>query len=439
MPMVPGSNRLYKCWKLSEIAMRLVKNLGMLGTRVMRASWLVLLCLAVLPRARAFSFLQCPSLPLSPFSQVCGLPTAPLFRSLCCPSRCSLPASLRMREEARETGIAARWNEKGFGFIEPDMGGEVLFCHAREILDGSRYLSPGSSVEYTRRYDRARGKEEAAEVTILRSTPDRRQMVGGGVQQGGRGQEFRTRRGYGGRDEGPRESGVAVRWNEKGFGFIEPDSDCGWGQASDWGKGIVPCVLLAVLYPGLTLLIPLPGGVRARLGSARGGGRRFKYQRGGGLEELSDLMAKFYAIHKPEKVAEVFELANDFLGHEEEYNGILFAKYGAASSVSLQGIMLPVACWPLRLHSLFSDFALKFRGRLRFSWGALKWGTLSLPVERRPHVGAASSRDAVGAPEPRAKGAGGAILREDRARGRGVEGGGGQVVREDRRLGERGQ
>ena len=59
------------------------------------------------------------------------------------------------------------------------------------------------------------------------------------------------------------------------------------------------------------------------------GGPRFKYQRGGGLAELSDLMAKFYAIHKPDKVQEVVELANEFLGREAEYNGILYAKYGA--------------------------------------------------------------------------------------------------------------
>ena len=37
----------------------------------------------------------------------------------------------------RKTGVAGRWNPRGFGFITPDQGGEDLFCHFSSITDGN--------------------------------------------------------------------------------------------------------------------------------------------------------------------------------------------------------------------------------------------------------------------------------------------------------------
>jgi len=85
----------------------------------------------------------------------------------------------------KSTGIAQRWNEKGFGFIKPDDGGEDLFCHYSNIVDGNA-LEQGAAVEFVKVYDERKGKDRAEEM------------------QG-------------------KVSGIAQRWNEKGFGFIKPD------------------------------------------------------------------------------------------------------------------------------------------------------------------------------------------------------------------------
>ena len=83
--------------------------------------------------------------------------------------------------DGKSTGIALRWNEKGFGFIKPDDGGEDLFCHFSAISDGNA-LSEGAVVHYIKEYDEARGNDRAAQViggsiTLLRPTPTERARV----------------------------------------------------------------------------------------------------------------------------------------------------------------------------------------------------------------------------------------------------------------------
>ena len=111
------------------------------------------------------------------------------------------------REEGKSTGIAMRWNEKGFGFIKPDDGGEDLFCHSSNIEDGNA-LEQGSAVRFVKVYDDRKGKERAEQVT-------------GGVNQdrggSGRGGGAPVQAEFSAEGKG---TGIVLRWNEKGFGFI---------------------------------------------------------------------------------------------------------------------------------------------------------------------------------------------------------------------------
>ena len=110
----------------------------------------------------------------------------------------------------RLRGVAARWNERGFGFIVPNDGSDDLFCHANDITDGnclvegagpSLYLACSplvalvlsalrwccAEVEYEKVYDDRRGKYNAKEVTGGANEGDEPGGFGGG---GGRGSQF---------------------------------------------------------------------------------------------------------------------------------------------------------------------------------------------------------------------------------------------------------
>jgi len=58
-----------------------------------------------------------------------------------------------------------RWNqEKGFGFIRPDDGGEDFFCHVTGLLDGEGSVEEGDAVKFKVEYDDRKGKDRAVEV-----------------------------------------------------------------------------------------------------------------------------------------------------------------------------------------------------------------------------------------------------------------------------------
>mmetsp|Transcript_71740 Transcript_71740/g.171429 ORF Transcript_71740/g.171429 Transcript_71740/m.171429 type:complete len:136 (-) Transcript_71740:263-670(-) len=95
-----------------------------------------------------------------------------------------------------KTGTARNWNDdKGFGFITPDDGGEDVFCHRTALQDGAQSFSDGDKVEYDEQFDDRKGKTRASNVYVL----------GGGGGGGGRGRGGRDggdRYGGGGRDRG---------------------------------------------------------------------------------------------------------------------------------------------------------------------------------------------------------------------------------------------
>lgn len=77
----------------------------------------------------------------------------------------------------RCTGVAVRWNDRGFGFIKPDDGGDDIFCHVSAIKDGKRLIE-GGKVEFNKQYDDRKGKDRAEDVTG--GAPDDAPSYGGG-------------------------------------------------------------------------------------------------------------------------------------------------------------------------------------------------------------------------------------------------------------------
>lgn len=57
-----------------------------------------------------------------------------------------------------KTGTVKNWNEeKGFGFIGQDDGGEDLFCH-KSALSGTEFLDRGDRVRFDETWDDRKGK-----------------------------------------------------------------------------------------------------------------------------------------------------------------------------------------------------------------------------------------------------------------------------------------
>ena len=81
-------------------------------------------------------------------------------------------------------GTVARWNEKGFGFIKPDDGGEDIFCHFSNIEDGD-VLTAGAAVSFIKVFDDRKGKDRAEQVTGGATGPPRGTVGGGFTASGG--------------------------------------------------------------------------------------------------------------------------------------------------------------------------------------------------------------------------------------------------------------
>ncbi len=56
--------------------------------------------------------------------------------------------------------------EKGFGFISPDNGGQDVFVHVSELAGGGS-LKQGDKVSFNIGQDRRTGKTKAENVTVL--------------------------------------------------------------------------------------------------------------------------------------------------------------------------------------------------------------------------------------------------------------------------------
>lgn len=80
-------------------------------------------------------------------------------------------------------GVAGRWNDRGFGFIKPDDGGDDIFCHFSAIKDGN-CLREGDRVEFDKEFDDRKGKYRAENVYGgIQQDQDR--FGGGGKGSGG--------------------------------------------------------------------------------------------------------------------------------------------------------------------------------------------------------------------------------------------------------------
>jgi len=128
----------------------------------------------------------------------------------------------------REVGRVKSWyDDKKFGFIIPDSGGDSIYVHCTGLL-GMEFLREGDVVEFERfqdSHDKKRGKERAANVRLLEDG-----------NEGQEGREGREDRNFGRHDRfrgqdfptppmppAPPQAGGYGRWNDdRGFGPRRP-------------------------------------------------------------------------------------------------------------------------------------------------------------------------------------------------------------------------
>jgi cold shock CspA family protein len=143
------------------------------------------------------------------------------------------------------TGKVLRWqDEKGFGFIAPDDGGDDLFCHVSGLLGGEGSVRQGDTVSFRITYDDRKGKDRATDVEVAggggggggrRGRSRSRSRGGGGYSRGGGG----DRHGKGGGGKGDSRPGD---WTCPDCGanvFASKDScfKCGGRKSGGGGRG----------------------------------------------------------------------------------------------------------------------------------------------------------------------------------------------------------
>jgi len=121
---------------------------------------------------------------------------------------------------AMTNGTVKVWlDERGMGFITPEAGGEDVFVHRSDLLDGD-WLQAGSMVMFQEEYDLAKGKRIAKQVSGAQAKGAGKGAAPGAQMQMGQMGMAAVPTGA-----GQFLNGVVKAWYEdRGMGFLAPDS-----------------------------------------------------------------------------------------------------------------------------------------------------------------------------------------------------------------------